>query len=182
MHAGTRSSPAVDAHRWDTHPEDTERRPAWTMRAMRQGGYTLTELLVIMIILGVLAAIAIATFLLQRDKAERSSAISTLRNVRTFAEAIRAEQGTYATDPATYTAQARPYRFVGASVPSASERTVSVSGLPAGRDGAVFAVRGGASCYYLRVEAPNTEVRHREAATDVDCRADEFLVGAGSGW
>jgi type IV pilus assembly protein PilA len=60
-------------------------------RTGREEGFTLVELLVVMLILGLLAAIAIPSFFNQRDKARDSDAKSLVRTAETAME-------TYATD------------------------------------------------------------------------------------
>jgi type IV pilus assembly protein PilA len=60
-------------------------------RSNGEGGFTLVELLVVMLILGLLAAIAIPSFFNQRDKAKDSDAKAGVRTAQTAIE-------TYATD------------------------------------------------------------------------------------
>ena len=61
------------------------------VRVQEEKGFTLVELLVVMLILGLLAAIAIPSFFNQRDKARDADAKASVRTAQTAME-------TYATD------------------------------------------------------------------------------------
>ena len=64
-------------------------------RMKSKKGFTLIELLVVIIIIAILAAIAIPTFLGQRQKAQDAAAKSLVRNAMTAAESAYVDNRTY---------------------------------------------------------------------------------------
>lgn len=154
------------------------------LRRARRGdddGFSMVELFVITAIIGVLALIAIATYLTQRDKAQRSSAIASLRNTETLVESIREDTDELATTAAEYAAESSAFSFVDAPDRSDDQRLISVWGddtVPV----VAFAVQGGNYCYYMRVDDTIRTFHHRQPIGDVDCEGSEFQAGPGDGW
>jgi len=66
--------------------------PGMTAASRRDAGYTLVEILVVCLIAGVLFAIAIPTFLNQREKGYRTTVVADMRTL-VLAQASRAVDG-----------------------------------------------------------------------------------------
>jgi len=66
----------------------------------RLRGFTLIELMIVVAIIGILAAISIPQFLSYQTKAFNSTALSDLRNIATAEEAYYVDQQTYVNLPA----------------------------------------------------------------------------------
>ena len=113
-------------------------------RSGSDAGFTLVELLVVMLILGLLAAIAIPSFFNQRDKARDADAKSAVRTAQTAME-------TYSTDNGGSYAGATTARLI------AIEATLrEADGGDGSGDGDALTVTSTADTYTVTVASENT--------------------------
>lgn len=67
----------------------------WLKKHRNQKGFTLIELMIVIAIIGILAAIAIPQFSSYRAKSYNAAALSDIRNLKTDLEAYYAEWDEY---------------------------------------------------------------------------------------
>jgi type IV pilus assembly protein PilA len=111
-------------------------------------GFTLIELMVVVMIIAVLLAIAIPTFLGTQDKAKARNAQSSLRNTVTAARTIYTDSSDYTKATATALEGVEPsLEFVTAD--SASPSTVSIDVTGSDAFYAAAKVKDG-ECFYIK--------------------------------
>ena len=114
-----------------------------------EGGFTLIELMVVVLIIAILLAIAIPTFLGARKRAQDRAAQSNIRN------ALTAEK-TYYTDNQLYTADATTLKGIESSLTYGGDVAPSVVGtvyvaVNAAADTVTIGAKSAAGdCFYLR--------------------------------
>ena len=138
-------------------------------RSQGEGGFTLVELLVVMLILGLLAAIAIPSFFNQREKAKDADAKAAARTAQTAIETYATgNQGSYLLATA-----GTPTDELNVIEPTLNDSTVAVSGLAADE-------------YTVTVTSDGTNAnefsitRNDDGTTDLTC-TDDGVDGCPSG-
>jgi len=161
-------------------------------RRENEEGFTLIELMVVVLIIAILIAIAIPTFLGAQNKAKDRAAQSSLRNSLTSAKVIYTDSSSYTPATATALAAVEPsLTFCTATVASKCTGTTSigpkgVSVTNTSADVIVFAARSASGqCFYLRDTAtgPGTEFAASPGGQTACDSGSPVVTGGGStGW
>jgi len=119
-------------------------------------GFTLIELMVVVLIIAILIAIAIPTFLGARTKANDRAAQSSLRNALTSAKVTFTERNDYTlATPAALSANEPSITFLPAGTDSPGPKSVSL-GVMTTEQWTAAALSASGSCYFIRDDTSDT--------------------------
>jgi len=153
-------------------------------RNSHSDGFTLIELMVVVMIIAVLIAIAIPTFLGFRTSAQDKAAQATLTTAEKVAHMVILEEGSVpskATLLVMLPTIEPSIDWIDHADSSTSPSQVSIDDHNGGQELALATMSGSGACFYLRVingSAPARKVV-QGAAT---CASHDFQGGADTGW
>lgn len=142
-------------------------------------GFTLIELMVVVLIIAILIAIAIPTFLGARQRAQNRAAQSSIRNALASAKTLFTDSEDYTTATPTAMQAAEPSLvFTAAGVASTSPKTVSIA-TPLASLVVLAAKSASGTCYALR---DNTVATGTQFATITGTCDATTASGTGVTW
>lgn len=153
-------------------------------RLRQSDGFTLIELMVVIMIIAVLVAMGLPTFLSFRSHAQDSSAQQTLAVAQKATFGIALQDDTYA-DSTTLVATMPSFEasrdWIDGLVSSTGPDEVSLENDAGGRELAMAVLSRSGSCFYLRVSLDGPPAR-RVDSNAVTCAAHDYIDGVDTGW
>ena len=153
------------------------------LQGEREGGFTLIELMVVVLIIAILIAIAIPTFLGARTRAQDRAAQASLRNALVAAKSIYTDTQSYATaEGGGLTAVEPSLTYQAKGTASTGQNDISADGTTTSTNiWSAAALSDSGTCYWISDNATGPGTRYGEG-TSTTCGGEDADAAAATEW
>lgn len=121
-------------------------------RATGDRGFTLIEVMVVVLVIGILLAVGIPTYLGARERAQDQSARSTLRSAQTTAAVVYVDNGTYSDASLANMRAAEPgFTWRGSNSASRDNDEISIAASRDGSEWGAATLSDSGECFFIRL-------------------------------